>query len=354
MAQQLVVGTRGSALAVTRTRVVVEALNQILADDDFSPLEIQTLSVNGALPNKLSNTANNNSATGDNSGAIVTTSLRSALASRHIDLAVHSATDLPNTKCNGSHIISMPWRASTHDTLCSIHEWTLDTLPKGATIGTNSPRRAAQVRAYRNDLQIKPIYGDVERRLSFLTTPPKGEKPVDAIIVAEAELQSLGTVQNEILDYVSQVIPYCIMLPDPGQGALALEVRNPETEDDANPQYQALIGALEKINDPGTLLAVTAERAMVEALEANSSTPVAGYAWHQPSSAGVLLMHAEVFTPEGRRIDTLGDIRLPAPEWNGRSRCGWGITQEMSDAAKSLGTALADDLYSQGYEDPRS
>lgn len=349
MAHQFVVGTRGSALAVAQTRMVVDALHQLLADESEVSLEIAVLPTTGEQA--IHSTAQADFSPGPSPYACAE-QLRDALRERRIDVAVHYADQLPVRDGAGVRIACTPWRASTHDTLCTTAGWTLDTLPHGAVVGSASPCRTAQLTAYRDDLQVVPVRGTIERRLDVLSPDAAGAGNCDGVVVSEAGLHWLSSVNREVLDYVSQVIPYCIMLPSPGQGVLALEVRDPADDDD-DPQYRALLEALERLNDPGTLLALTAERALVAALDANCLAPVAGFAWHQPSSAGTLLMRSEVFTPEGQRLDTLGDVRLPAPEWGGGSRHGWQVTTEMCDAAKSLGTALADDLFSQGYRAPQ-
>lgn len=357
MTHRLVVGTRGSALAAAQTRMVVDALNRILAEDTDSDatLEIATIPTTGDnTHDKVGANANDQTSDGsptDGSHSCAE-ELRDALREKRVDVIVQRADQLPVKKGAGVRIACTPWRASTHDTLCTATGWTLDTLPEGAVVGSASPCRSAQLAAYRKDLKIVPVRGSIESQLGSLNQELEGSG-YQGMIMPEASLDWMSSVNNSVLDYVTQVIPYCIMLPNPGQGVLALEVRDPSGDDDDNPQYRALLRALEQLNDPGTFLALTAERALVAALEADCQTPVAGFAWHQPSSAGRLLMRSEVFTPEGTRIDTLGDIRLPAPETCMDPRCGWTITTEMCDAAKSLGSALADDLFSQGYKVPR-
>ena len=151
-------------------------------------------------------------------------------------------------------------------------------LPAGAKIGTGSPRRAAQLLALRGDLRCVPIRGNADTRLGKV-----GAGEVDGVVLAYAGLARLGC-----LSVITQVFEPDEMLPAPGQGALAVECR------DGEPELAALLAA---VCDRASLAAVTAERSLLEALQAGCSAPIGAYA----AAAGQLLMQAAVMSADGRR-----------------------------------------------------
>jgi hydroxymethylbilane synthase len=133
-----------------------------------------------------------------------------------VHLAVHSLKDLPTEPVDGLVIAAVPPRASASDVLVMNHSGTLTDLPHGAGVGTGSLRRQAQLRHVRPDLKTKAIRGNVETRLRKLD-----EGQFDAIVLAEAGLQRLG-----LADRITHVLPFEVMLPAVGQGALAIECRS--------------------------------------------------------------------------------------------------------------------------------
>jgi hydroxymethylbilane synthase len=184
--------------------------------------------------------------------------LREALLGGEVDLAVHSLKDLPTQKSGpaaGITLAAVPPRDDPRDALVARDGAKLADLPPGARIGTGSPRRAAQLLGLRGDLRCVPIRGNADTRLGKVS-----EGELDAVVLAYAGLARIGRVGA-----VTQVFEPDEMLPAPGQGALAVECR----EDDAE-----LAALLQAVTDEASVAAVTAERSLLEALEAGCSAPI--------------------------------------------------------------------------------
>lgn len=184
--------------------------------------------------------------------------VREALLANEADIAVHSLKDLPTAAHPGVSLAAVPEREDPADVLCSDGA-TLDQLPAGATIGTSSPRRAAQVKMLRPDCEIRDVRGNVHTRLGRIGSG------FDAVLLAAAGLRRLG-----LGDRATEVFAPEQMLPAPGQGALAVEARHDVDEQ--------LGQALSEMDDPATRACTTAERAMLSALAAGCSAPVGAYA----------------------------------------------------------------------------
>ena len=185
-----------------------------------------------------------------------TAELERALRVSDIDFAVHSLKDLPTAAPDGLVVGAVPRRADPRDVLVTRAGHTLATLPEGATIGTSSRRRAAQILHARPDLKIKDIRGNVETRIGKVKDP---NGPYDATILARA-----GVDRLERLDDADEVLPFDVMLPAPGQGALGIQCRDESSS----------LALLERINDSTTRLAVTAERGFLAALGGGCSLPI--------------------------------------------------------------------------------
>ena len=181
--------------------------------------------------------------------------LEKAILSGEIDLAVHSLKDLPIETETGLVLGAILNRTDARDTLVADNGWTLHTLPTGARVGTSSLRRSAQVRAARPDLDIQPIRGNVETRVRKVE---QGE--YEAAILAAAGLQRLGLVHA-----VTEWLSLDVMMPAPGQGALAVQCR-------ATPS--AALELLAAIDDPHARAATTAERAFLQGLGGGCGSPV--------------------------------------------------------------------------------
>lgn len=209
---------------------------------------------------------------------VFTAELEAALYEKRIDAAVHSLKDLPTEQPDGLVIGALPPRTNPADVLISRHGYTLTTLPKGATVGTSSYRRAAQLLHFRPDLKILDIRGNVDTRIrKALTTG--GD--YDAIVLAYAGLERLGHT-----DVVTQVLDFETMLPAPGQAAIAVQTRD-------NP---ALLQTLAPIHHQDTALVVTAERAFLAGLGGGCSVPVAAYARLEDA---LLILRGRVCSPDG-------------------------------------------------------
>ncbi|HEY2262085.1 MAG TPA: hydroxymethylbilane synthase [Streptosporangiaceae bacterium] len=209
---------------------------------------------------------------------VFVSALREALLGGEVDLAVHSLKDLPSGPAAGVALAAVPPRDDPRDALAARDGAKLADLPPGASIGTGSPRRAAQVLALRGDLRCVPIRGNAGTRLAKVTD---GE--LDAVVLAYAGLARLG-----LLGAVTQVFEPDEMLPAPGQGALAVECRAAEPD---------VVALLATVTDPVSVAAVTAERSLLEALEAGCSAPIGAYA----AGTDTLRMQAVVISPDGSR-----------------------------------------------------
>jgi hydroxymethylbilane synthase len=242
-------GTRSSALARWQTDHVASLLQ---ASYPGRQLEIHPISTRGdrVLDTPLPLIGGK---------GLFTLELEHALRAGEIDFAVHSLKDLPTEDAPGLVVGAIPPRANPADALVSKSAYTLDTLPKGAVIGTSSRRRAAQLLHYRPDLRIQDIRGNVETRIRKALDP---NSPYTATILACAGLERLA-----LTDVISQILPFAVMLPAPGQGALAVQCRDEETS-------RTL---LQPIHDAATAAAIAAERAFLAALAGGCSLPVAAH-----------------------------------------------------------------------------
>lgn len=189
---------------------------------------------------------------------LFTKEIQRALLDGEIDLAVHSLKDLPTQAIDGLVLSAVPHREVVGDCLIAPLGTTIENLPLGARIGTGSLRRAAQLRAWRADLEILDIRGNVETRIKKLD-----DGIYEAIVLAEAGLHRLG-----YLDRVAQKIPLQRVLPAVGQGALGLETRTDDV---------TTINALSALNHTPSLLAVTAERSLLAHLRGGCLAPVAAW-----------------------------------------------------------------------------
>jgi hydroxymethylbilane synthase len=231
------VGTRASALALAQAHWVADRLSG--AGDEVEIVEITTLGDRGASVQDKSRWVSE---------------LERALLDGRIDLAVHSAKDVPTELEEGLELVAIPERADARDAICGASA--LDALPPGARVGTSSLRRTAQIRALRDDIEVVSLRGNVDTRLRKLAD---GE--ADALVLAMAGLQRLGRA-----DAAGGVMDEFV--PAAGQGALAIETRVGAWDG----------GRLTAVNHPPSQACVTAERHLVHALGASCNTPVGAYA----------------------------------------------------------------------------
>lgn len=248
MKTRIILGTRGSALARWQTDWVAGQLRTRMPGIE---IVIETITTQGdrELDAPLAQI-------GDK--GLFTREIENALGERRIDAAVHSLKDLPTELPDGLILAAICERADARDALVSRLGVGIDALPRGARIGTSSRRRAAQLRAHRPDLSIVNIRGNVDTRLRKATTDE-----YDAIVLAVAGLKRLG-----LADHITEYLSLDVMLPAPGQGALAVETR----ADDAD--TRALVTLLDHAP---TRAATNAERAFLRALGGGCRTPIAAY-----------------------------------------------------------------------------
>ena len=183
--------------------------------------------------------------------------IEEALIDGRADLAVHSAKDVPGMLPEGLAIVGVPPREDPRDAVCGGSD--LDSLPRAAVVGTSALRRQAQLLAVRPDLDVRDLRGNVDTRLRRLD-----EGDYDAIVLAAAGLSRLGRS-----DAASSFLDVEVLTPAPGQGCLALEAR---ADDERVRELAAAV------TDQAALTAFTAERALVDGLEATCDTPVGAYA----------------------------------------------------------------------------
>lgn len=272
---RLIFATRSSALARYQTSHVIRLLQAAWPDLECQEQIITTQGdrvVDQPLPEI-------------GGKGVFTSELESALLVGEVDAAVHSLKDLPVEETPGITIAAVPAREVAFDVLISANGQTLANLPEAARVGTSSPRRGAQLLACRPDLTILPLRGNVDTRLRKLMS---GE--YDAIILAAAGLTRLG-LQGQI----TEVLPLDVMLPAPGQGALAIQCRAGDKE---------TLELLTAIHDPLTFAAVTAERTFLAELGGGCSLPVGAFA---QKNDGQIILTGGVVSVDGKQA-----IRLSA------------------------------------------
>jgi hydroxymethylbilane synthase len=317
MPRTIHIGTRGSALALQQTQVVVDLLKASWPDFEADIIEIRTTGdrIQDVPLTKI----------GDK--GLFVKEIEEALLDGRIDWAVHSVKDLPSRLPEGLIVGVVAERADPRDALVARRSFTLATLPEKAVIGTSSVRRRAQLLHWRPDLRIVPIRGNVDTRLRKLES-----EGLDGIVVAVAGLIRLGWA-----DRISDIIPPEICLPAVGQGALGVEMRGDDQR--ARTLFQPL-------TSPTVQAAITAERSFLAHLEGGCQVPIA--AWSTVEGGELLLrgMLSDINGSSFLRADRRGAIQ--APERLGLAlaeellqRGGKAVLQELSGWPQRSG---ADDL----------
>ncbi|GHG14865.1 porphobilinogen deaminase [Amycolatopsis bullii] len=306
MTRVIRMGTRGSQLALAQTGTVADALRatgaeveivKVTTPGDQSSAPIPTIGV-----------------------GVFTSALREALQRNEVDVIVHSYKDLPTTPEPGITLAAVPPREDPRDALVARDGLTLGELLPGAKVGTGSPRRTAQLRALGLGLEIVPIRGNIDTRMRKVSD---GE--LDAVVLARAGLARIGRAEaiTETLDPIQ-------MLPAPAQGALAVECRTADVD------LEQLLRST--LDDEGTRAAVTAERALLAALEAGCSAPV-----------GALAEIVEDLDAEGKVVERISLRGTAAAEdENGAVDMVRASALADKDQAAQLGKDLAAELLDLG------
>ena len=301
-------GTRRSKLAMAQSGQVADAVSQVTG----RPVELVEITTYGDVSRE-------HLAQIGGTGVFVA-ALREALARGEVDFAVHSLKDLPTAQPDELVVAAIPEREDPRDVIIARDALKLTDLPRGARIGTGSPRRMAQLNAYARthgmEIETVPIRGNVDTRIGYVT---KGD--LDAVVLAAAGLNRVGR-RDEVTDFLS----VDTVLPAPGQGALAIET----TADNAE-----LIAALAQLDDPFTRVAVTAERSLLAALEAGCSAPVGALADLLADGQTVkeMRLRGVVGTTDGSTLVQLSTT---------------GPVPETHEAATALGRELATEMLAQG------
>lgn len=305
------IGTRGSKLALSQTQQITEKLAAV----GGFPTELVTIKTDGDV---LTGPLSQMGGTG-----VFAAALRATVLEGGVDVAVHSLKDLPTAAVFGLTLATVPLREDARDALCARDSLTLETLPQGAKVGTGSPRRAAQLLAARPDLEIVDIRGNVDTRLGRVPglagNAADAPGDLDAVVLAAAGLARLGRTE-----VVTEFLPIEVMVPAPGQGALALECRTADAE-----LTGALGQALSAIDDQDTRISVISERALLARLEAGCAAPVGAYAYRKGS---MLYLEAVVSSLDGKQ-----SLRL--------KKATDGLT---TVGATLLGIELAEELLAGG------
>lgn len=309
------IGTRGSALAMAQTGDVAKALAKA------SGLQVEL------VPITTHGDTSRESLSQLGGTGVFASALRAALLAGDCDVIVHSLKDLPTAKAPGLVIGAVPKRADARDTLVARDSLTLGTLPSGARVGTGSPRRMAQLRRSRADIEVVDIRGNVDTRLGRVAAEAAAaaEDRLDAVILAAAGLARLG--RSEV---VTEFLELSRWPTAPGQGALALEVR-----DGADHGHDALAKALAAVDHRSTHACVLAERGVLAGLEAGCTAPVAATA---EIDDGLLFLTATVYSPDGSNALTASHAATPD---------GMGAAQ-LAEAATDVAERVVAELLRRG------
>jgi len=279
---KLTVGTRGSQLSLVQTDLVIQRLRE-----EFPDLQVEVRIIK---------------TTGDRitrkpliwikEKGIFEKEIDKAVLRGDVDFAVHSMKDVPAIQPLKTTIVAVPERGSSYDVLVSKEDVKLKEMPKGALIGTGSPRRMAQLLYLRPDLRVMSIRGNVETRVKKLK-----QGSYDGIILAEVGLQRLN-----MQDCITERLSLEDFTPAPGQGALAVVAREDKKE---------VIEVLKRINHWPSMVSVLAERAFIKEVGVGCKIPVGAIARVQNNT---LSLYASILSPDGKmriQASKVGDPASP-------------------------------------------
>lgn len=245
----VVVGTRGSKLALTQTNWVIDQLKKNYPNVEF---ELKVIKTKGDIIQHMSLDK-----IGDK--GLFVKEIEQQLLEKEIDMAVHSMKDMPSTLPDGLKFANIPKREDPRDVLILKDGYTsLEELPKGAIIGTGSKRRKYQLLRQRPDLKIVPIRGNIDTRIKKIK-----EENLDGIVLAAS-----GILRAGMEDYISCYLPVDVMIPAPSQGALAIEIREEDLE---------VENIIKSFRDETTEIQVSAERAFLEGINGSCHIPIGAY-----------------------------------------------------------------------------
>ncbi|WP_281279356.1 hydroxymethylbilane synthase [Streptomyces armeniacus] len=313
-------GTRRSELAMAQSGLVAERVRQVTG----RPVELVGVTTRGD--------ASREQLTQIGGTGVFVSALREALAAGDIDFAVHSLKDLPTAQPPELTLAALPVRGDPRDALIARDGLDFERLVRSARdtgarpprVGTGSPRRTAQLKAWARSLgaevETVPVRGNIETRIGYVRS---GD--FDAIVLAAAGLTRIGRI-----DEATELIAPDVMLPAPGQGALAVECAVTQAH---------LTAQLAELDDPFTRAAVTAERTLLAALEAGCSAPVGALAdlLVDGQAATELRLRGAVGTTDGTtlvQLSTTGPVPASAAE---------AVSQ-----SERLGRELADEMLAKG------
>lgn len=297
MTRSLIIGTRGSKLALWQANHVAERIHEQYPDIELTIKHVITTGdkIQDVPLSKIGGKG------------LFSKELENQLLSGEIDLAVHSLKDMPTELPDGLVLGAITERIDAQDALISPKYGCLDKLPHGARVGTSSLRRKAQILNYRPDLIVVDLRGNLDTRLAKLDS-----QELDAILLAVSGLKRLGWDEK-----ITQVLPVDICLPAVGQGALAIEIRSDDSE---------LMTILDFIHHQETAAAVTAERAFLHYLEGGCQVPIGVYARVEDDR---LMLDAIILSPDGK--DKMQD----------------SLTGQREEG-KTIGETLAQRMYAAG------
>ncbi len=297
---ELKIGTRGSQLALYQANWVKERIEQTSPHLRVTLVKIKTTGdkIQDAPLAKIGGKG------------LFVKEIEEALLAQKVDLAVHSIKDVPTAFPKGLHLSVITKREDPRDAFISKEGLSLKDLPQGASVGTSSLRRQAQLLHFRSDLRLIPLRGNLDTRLKKLKT-----WNLDGIVLAYAGLKRLGLDES-----MTEILPTDISLPAIGQGALGIETRVGDEEVEEKIRF---------LNDPESSIAVTAERAFLKRLEGGCQVPIAAYARIVHAT---LHLDGLVGTVDG---STLIRHHIEGP----------------SELAESLGIQLAEILLKQGAKE---
>lgn len=302
MSAPVILGTRGSDLALTQSRTVAQALREKGVD-----VRLEVIRTEGDISRE--------SLSRLGGVGVFAAALRLAVLDGRCHLAVHSFKDLPTQPVAGLRLGAVPQRAPVGDALCARGGRTLAELEEGARVGTGSIRRAAQLLALRPDLRICDIRGNVPTRLGRVSGLSDGPGDLDAVVLARAGLVRLG-----LEHVISEIFDVETVMPAPAQGALAVEVSEAASAD-----HPELARALADLDDAPSRAAALAERAVLATLGAGCAAPVGALAH----------VEGQVLSLAGRVVAIDGSEQVTS-----RTRTRLGDDAAAEEAGRGVGEEL--------------